>query len=94
VWPVSASRTLISNPRCRAENEGTHTLSNTLSAQIVNCAELLRYPDGRELRIMKGVICPQCGAPIHAFDARRFDNGTMFIICRAGHDIFSLGASR
>jgi len=65
-------------------------MSNTLTEQIVNCTEQLRYPDGRELRIIRGVVCPQCGAPIHAFDARRFDNGTMFIICRGGHDILRL----
>jgi hypothetical protein len=65
-------------------------MSNTLPKQIVNYAPPFRYADGRELRIVEGIVCPQCGVPIRAFDAHRFTNGTMFICCRDGHDILRL----
>jgi hypothetical protein len=65
-------------------------MSNTPSLKIVNCAPPLRFRDGIELRIVGGVTCPQCAVPIRAFDARRFDDGGMFILCRAGHDILRL----
>jgi hypothetical protein len=65
-------------------------MSDTLSRHFVNCATPLRFRDGIELRVVTGVVCPQCATPIQVFDARRFDDGGMFIICKFGHDVLRL----
>jgi hypothetical protein len=65
-------------------------VSNNPAPKIVNCAPSIRFRDGLELRIVPGVLCPQCAAPIRAFDARRFDDGGLFILCRGGHDFLRL----
>jgi hypothetical protein len=65
-------------------------MSNTLSPKIVNCAPPLKFSDRLELRIVGGICCPQCAAPIRALDCRRYDDGGLFILCRTGHDILRL----
>jgi hypothetical protein len=65
-------------------------MSHNLATKFVNCSQPLKYPDGVELRLIKGMVCPQCAVPIHAFDARRFTDGSMLIWCSVGHDILRL----
>jgi hypothetical protein len=91
LWPDASEL----NHRVRARRSAGSIVTNISPSQIVNCAPSIRFRDGLELRIVPGVLCPQCVAlgaevPIRAFDARRFDDGGLFILCREGHDFLRL----